>query len=116
MALAAAVGLGVAALLAACGTSQPANRSGAEVDDSMDGPSIEETLEAKTPGWMALAGVEGTGIGRCDGAPCIKVFVRSETDELRAAIPDSVDGHPVRLEVTGRFEPRSPPGDTGDAG
>lgn len=86
------------------------------MEDSMSARSIEETLEARTGAWMSLAGVEGTGIGRCDGEPCIKVFVRTVTDELRAAIPDTVEGHPVRLEATRRFEAREPTDTAGGDG
>lgn len=75
--------------------------------------SIEQVLEAHTASWMSLPGVEGTGIGRCDGTPCIKVFVRSITDTIVASIPDELEGHRIRLEPTGGFEAREPP-DGGD--
>lgn len=69
-------------------------------------PTIEEAQEAHTDEWMALPGVVGTGIGRCDDDPCIKVFVTERTAALEDRIPDEVEGYPVRLEVTGPFRPR----------
>ena len=69
---------------------------------------IEQVQEAYTPEWMELPGVVGTGIGRCDGTPCIKVFLVSPAPDTEEAIPDSVEGHPVEIEVTGPVRPRSP--------
>jgi len=68
--------------------------------------SIIEVQEANADAWEALDGVEGTGVGRCDGEPCIKVFVRQKTAALEEEIPSRVDGYPVRLEVTGPFRAR----------
>ena len=68
--------------------------------------SIEEVQEAFTREWMDLPGVVGTGIGLCEGQPCIKVFVAGPIQRLEERIPDEVDGHRVILEQTGRFEPR----------
>ena len=68
--------------------------------------TIEQALAEHTDAWMELDGVEGTGIGLCDDAPCIKIFVSRPPDEFGGVLPDSVEGHPVRLEPTGRFEPR----------
>src|SRR5688500_6482757 len=67
---------------------------------------IEEVLRANTPGWMAVPGVVGTGIGVCDTAPCLKVFAAERTAEIRERIPDQVEGYPVRVEVTGKFRAR----------
>jgi len=50
---------------------------------------------------MRIPGVVGTGIGLCDGTPCIKVLVVHATPELRKAIPDSLDGYRVVLDETG---------------
>ena len=93
----------------AAGTKDTART--AEVD-TVSQRSIIEVQEAHAERWEALDGVEGTGVGRCEGEPCIKVFVREETDELEEEIPREVEGYPVRLEVTGPFRAR----DTSDAG
>lgn len=71
-------------------------------------PTIEEVQERHTADWVRLPGVVGTGIGRCEGEPCIKVFATRMTEEIRHEIPDEVEGYPVRVEVTGPFRPRDP--------
>ncbi len=68
--------------------------------------SIEEVQEAFTREWMDLPGVVGTGIGLCEGQPCIKVFVAGPIQQLEERIPNEVDGHRVILEQTGRFQAR----------
>ena len=68
--------------------------------------NIEQALAEHTEAWMQIDGVEGTGIGLCDDTPCIKIFVSRPLDEFVEVLPDSVAGHPVRLEPAGRFEPR----------
>ncbi|HEX5438385.1 MAG TPA: hypothetical protein VFW98_14620 [Gemmatimonadaceae bacterium] len=64
-------------------------------------PSIEAVKRAQTHRWMAIPGVVGTAIGRCESAPCIKVLVMKATPELRKQIPSSVEGYRVVLEETG---------------
>lgn len=78
----------------------------------MTGRSIIEVQRAHADEWEALDGVEGTGVGRCAGEPCIRVFVREKTSELEERIPEQVEGYPVQLEVTGPFRDR----DTSEAG
>lgn len=72
--------------------------------------SIQEVQEAHTPGWLAVPGVVGTGIGLCDEEPCIKIFVSHRTDEVEREIPEEVDGYTVRIEVTGEFRARDTSG------
>lgn len=100
----------VAAIGVSCGI--PDHEDGADgrrppatVDTVTERP-IEEVLAAYTEGWMELAGVEGTGIGECDDAPCIKVFVSRAPGTFARAIPAEVEGYPVKLEPTGKFEVR----------
>jgi len=73
---------------------------------------IEVVLAERTPGWMAVPGVVGTGQGLCDGVPCIVIYASARTPEIEARIPATAEGHPVRVEVTGRIEPLAP-GDSG---
>ena len=115
---AAALSLGVLAGTGACARGSDGNAAGtrdtartAEVD-TVSQRSIIEVQEAHAERWEALDGVEGTGVGRCEGEPCIKVFVREKTAELEEEVPPEVEGYPVRLEVTGPFRAR----DTSDAG
>jgi hypothetical protein len=57
---------------------------------------------------MSIPGVVGTGIGQCDGEPCIKVFVVQRTTEVDRQIPDQIEGYPVSVEVTGPFRALDP--------
>lgn len=74
----------------------------------MPHPTIQDVQEAHTDEWMAIPGVVGTGIGRCDDEPCIVVYASRMTDEIRDGIPEDVEGYRVRIEVTGPFRPREP--------
>jgi len=82
------------------------NRSDSVPPEATVERSIEEVQEAFTPEWMDLPGVVGTGIGLCEGQPCIKVFVTGPLQELEERIPNEVGGHRVVLEQTGRFQAR----------
>ena len=72
---------------------------------------IAEVLAAHTPELMALPGVVGTYEGERDGAPAIVVMLERRTPELEARIPDTLEGWPVAVEVTGplRAMPDSTP-------
>jgi len=96
-------------LLASCtGSGSRGERAPPEVPVER---SIEEIQDAFTPEWMALPGVVGTGIGLCDGRPCIKVFVAGPAGSLEGRIPSAVEGYAVELERTDRFQAR----DTGSS-
>jgi hypothetical protein len=72
----------------------------------MASQSIQEVLAAHNDSLLALPAVVGTAIGRCDDALCIRVFVKDSSDAVRRAIPDSLGGYPVRVELSGEFRPR----------
>ena len=69
----------------------------------MPSRAIQEVLQEHTDVWMALPGVFGVAIGEREGSPCILVYVDQATEQLRAAIPRSVEGYTVVLEETGEF-------------
>ena len=71
----------------------------------MSSPTIAEVLDARTPELMAIAGVQGTGIGEQDGKPCIIVFVRTKDARLEREIPARLDGYPVRIDEVGDVRP-----------
>lgn len=75
-------------------------------EEEMSQPTIEEVQDAHTEEWMALPGVVGTGIGLCDEAPCIRVFLSRPSPETEEAIPSIVEGYRVDVRVTGEYEPR----------
>lgn len=67
--------------------------------------SIAEVLKDKNGCLMSLPGVVGTGIGECDGKPCIKVLVIQRTEGLVKRIPPVLDGFKVVIEETGEIRP-----------
>jgi hypothetical protein len=55
---------------------------------------------------MAIQGVTGVAIGETDdGIPCVLVLVEQELPEVVIKIPKSIEGHPVRLLVSGIIVP-----------
>lgn len=98
------------------GAADTATREDTMGGDRVPGRSIAEVVAAHRDAWMDRPEVTGVGIGRCEGTPCIVLYLLRRTDELEASLPDSVEGHPVRLEVTGRVEPRRPPDGEGEEG
>jgi hypothetical protein len=66
--------------------------------------SIESAQQELTDRLLSLPGIVGTGIGECQGSPCILVFLAERTDEVMTEIPTSVHGHRVETRVTGGLE------------
>jgi len=63
-------------------------------------------MAAHTDSLMAIHGVVGIGHGECDGTPCIKILVAEMTEALERLLPKALEGHPVGVEVTGKFRAR----------
>jgi len=59
---------------------------------------VKERHEARL---MAIPGVVGVGIGQRDGRVCIVVMVETRTPQIDDQVPDTLDGFPVLIEVTG---------------
>lgn len=72
----------------------------------MEERTIEAVLKAHTDRLMAFTGVVGTGIGGCEGRPCIKVYVVKATPELLNKIPREIEGYRVAVEETGEIKVR----------
>jgi len=68
--------------------------------------SIEAVLESHNASLMAIPGVVGTAIGLCDTTPCIRVFLATDDAAARRRIPEKLEGHPVKVEVTGPIRAR----------
>ncbi len=68
--------------------------------------SIEAAQQQLTDSVMSLPGVVGTAIGECEGAPCIKVYVVQNSQELTDKIPSTFEGFPVVVEATGEIRAR----------
>ena len=68
-------------------------------------PSDITAIKERHESWlMSLPGVVGSGIGDCEGKPCIKVYVKERTPELERHIPNQLEGFEVDVEVTGPIE------------
>ena len=68
----------------------------------MNQPSINEVLHEQTSRLMAIPGVVGVGIGMRGDLPCITVFVIQSA--VKDNLPSSLQGYPVSVEETGRFQ------------
>lgn len=91
------------------GSPQPSDTSSNALSatrkqDTLRDVSIQEALAKHTDSLMAISGVNGVGQGRCDGKPCIKVFVIEKTSAVKNEVPAELEGYPVKIEETGRFE------------
>lgn len=99
--------LALAALLAASGCrSGDANRKGGT---DMPQRDITTVMNAHVDALMATEGVAGVAIGETDDhTPCIIIYVVQLTDTLKATLPTTLEGHPVRIEESGEFRPLKP--------
>ena len=68
--------------------------------------NITQVLERHTDSLMTIPGVVGTAEGSCAGRPCILVFVRQATSEVRKAVPQQIDGFTVELRESGPIQAR----------
>jgi hypothetical protein len=98
--------LSIAHLLLAASVAACSGSRAYEEEKQMPARTIEAVLAAHNDSLMARPGVVGTAIGRCDGAPCIRIFVRDSASARDAALADRLEGYPVRVEVTGTFHAR----------
>ena len=89
-------------MLMACGGSRAREAETTRVS----GKNSEDVLAAHNDSLMALPGVVGTAIGRCDGTPCIRVFVRDSAAARTTRVAERLEGYPVRVEVSGMFHAR----------
>lgn len=65
---------------------------------------LAEVLARHTPGLMQMPGVVGTAESRLDdGRPCVLIMVARLTPELRRALPNTLEGWPVKVDVTGEL-------------
>jgi len=96
----------VATLLLAGALACCAGRSNRDETESVTAKTIHEVLAAHADSLMALPGVVGTAVGKCDGVLCIRVLLADSGAEARRRIPAQLEGYPVRAEVTGPIRPR----------
>ena len=65
-----------------------------------------EVLERERSAIMSAPGVTGVGLGRCDDAPCIKVFALERSAALMELLEDRLAGTRYQVVVTEPFEAR----------
>jgi len=92
----------VALMLTGASACRPANEGG----DAMPQRDINAVKEAHVNELMAIPKVVGVAVGALDdGTPCILVLVVEETDEIDRRVPKKLEGHPVRVFVSGEIKP-----------
>jgi len=62
---------------------------------------LKDVLREQTECLMAIPGVIGTAEGEWEGQPCIRVLVSTRTRELESALPNILEGYPVRILEAG---------------
>jgi len=67
---------------------------------------INTVMESHAAELMAIHGVTGVAIGELeDKTPCVLVLVLEDSDAITASIPKILEGHPVRILVSGEIKP-----------
>jgi hypothetical protein len=89
----------VALLLLALGCQEPRGdaRPPTESEQRMASERIDAILKRYAPEWLRIPGVTGVAEGRTpEGVPCVLVLAASR--KQAAAIPDEIEGIPVRFQ------------------
>jgi len=68
---------------------------------------INEVLRAHDKELLALPGVVGVYVGILEDGKtsCLKVMLAQKSPETERAVPKSLEGYPVVIEVTGEIKP-----------
>lgn len=68
---------------------------------------INDVLRAHDKELLAIPGVVGVYVAVLDDGktPCLKVMLAQKSAETERAIPKTLEGYPVVLEVTGEIRP-----------
>jgi hypothetical protein len=64
---------------------------------------IEQAFDRHQERLMAVSGVTGVGIGDKNGKPAIVIMVKQLTPDLKGALPQVIEGHPVVIEQSGEI-------------
>ncbi len=100
------LGAGVVVVIRTNSGPSGANEPAVQEELAVPDMSIEEAHKALTDSLMFEAGIAGTGISECDGTPCLKVYVVTDTKEIMDRIPKTFAGYEVTVQVTGEIEAR----------
>jgi hypothetical protein len=95
------------AALAGCKRDGGDKHAPSSPEDStrMTTSSITEVLARHTAHLMSIPGIVGTAEGEQDGRPCIIIFVNRKTDALVDALPEELEGYPLRIDEVGEIKP-----------
>ena len=68
---------------------------------------INDVLRGHDHELLAIKGVVGVYVGLQDDGktPCLKVMVVAKSPEIEKAVPKTIEGFPVIVEVTGEIRP-----------
>ena len=90
----------IVSVLLVAALAATACREGTEMQTSIQDVKAQHETEL-----MAVPGVVSVGIGMDDdGNKVIVVGVESDQPEIRAQVPQTVDGYPVRVDVVGKMK------------
>lgn len=69
--------------------------------------NINDVLRAHDRQLLAIKGVVGVYAGVLDDGktPCLKVMVAAKSGEIERAVPKTIEGYRVVIEVTGEIKP-----------
>jgi len=77
-----------------------------ETPTKMPARDINEVMNSQGGVLMAIPGVVGVAVGELDdGTACIQVLVVEETAEISRQVPKELEGHPVKIFVSGEIKP-----------
>jgi hypothetical protein len=92
----------LAVVLGGAGGCKPRKESGG----GMPLRDINAVMDAHVRDLMAIPDVTGVAVGALDdGTPCILVLVARKTEEIERRVPRKLEGHPVRILVSGEIKP-----------
>jgi hypothetical protein len=98
--------IGVLALAAAILAGILGCRAEQESESEMPQREIVAVMEDHVDALMALPDVVGVAIGALDnGTPCLMILVIEESDDVKREIPAEIEGHPVKIVVSGEIKP-----------
>lgn len=80
-------------------TPQPDEKASAAMSDT----GIAQVIARNADSIMALTDVVAVSESRCNNQPCIKILLAAENADTRARLPETIEGIPVVIEVSGSF-------------
>ena len=94
---------GICIVMAFAGCRQDGNQ---QEGATMHHRDVSAVMNDHAAEMMALPGVVGVAVSETDDhMPCILVMIAGESDSLRRRLPATIEGIPIRIEVTGEIVP-----------